>query len=418
MCSCPRSWPLHFCSWLLVSPSTSVPYPLNHILTPPIKPWPQHLCPKRLVSMITSQQNLDLALQIFHYARNFHPGFSRQPKLLLKTFLCIEYFSVQRSVRSLNTFLNALVQNKRYVLVLLVFVNCKKRFSVVPNLFTCNILIKALCNSNNIGGALKLLDEMPAMGMVPNMVTYTIIMGGYVSRGDMVGAKRVFTEILDRGLLPDAFAYTILMVGYIKRGRLADAIKVMDEMDENGIDPNDVTYGVMIEAYCKENKSGKALNLLDDMLEKKYIPSSALCCKVIDVLCNQGKVEDACVLWKRLLKKNCTPDSAITSTIIHWLCKQGKIREARKLFDQFEKGPIPAGLTYNIPIQECVRKGSCVRWSDPVLVSQLVDIPATGLTSPTFLILSGYVVKWQSWDWKPELPDRFGAIAVLMKSIN
>ncbi|PIN13333.1 hypothetical protein CDL12_14038 [Handroanthus impetiginosus] len=47
----------------------------SYTVTPPIKPWPQKLTPKRLCSIITQQQNLDLALQIFHYAGNYHPNF-------------------------------------------------------------------------------------------------------------------------------------------------------------------------------------------------------------------------------------------------------------------------------------------------------------------------------------------------------
>ncbi|XP_059652209.1 pentatricopeptide repeat-containing protein At5g16420, mitochondrial [Cornus florida] len=381
----------------------------SYTVTPPIQPWPQRLYPKRLVSIITRQQNLDLALQIFDHAGKYHPrfqhnydtynaiihklararafepmetliaqlhrsnikcgenlfigvirnyGIASRPKQALRAFLRIKDFvGVQRSVRSFNTLLNALIQNKRYHLVHTLFKNCREKLDIVPNVFTANILIKALCKSNDIDGAFRVLDEMPSMGMIPNVVTYTTILGGYVSRGDMLGARRVFGEILDRGWIPDATTYTILMDGFCKLGRLIDAIKVMDDMEENGVEPNDVTYGVMIEAYCRENKSGEALNLLDDMLEKKYVPSSALCCKVIDALCEQGKVEDACDLWKKLLKKNCTPDNAISSTLIHWLCKKGKIWEARKLFDEFERGSIPSVLTYNTLIAGMCDRG-------------------------------------------------------------
>lgn len=81
----------------------------------------------------------------------------------------------RRSVRSLNTLLNALVQKKRYSLVHLLFKYSNSKFGVVPNVFTCNIMIIALCQKNDVEGARKVLDEMPAMGMVPNVVTYTTI---------------------------------------------------------------------------------------------------------------------------------------------------------------------------------------------------------------------------------------------------
>ncbi|CAI0470074.1 unnamed protein product [Linum tenue] len=367
----------------------------SYTVTPPIKPWPQQLYPKRLVTMITRQQNLDLALQIFDYAGKYHPGFSHnydtyesiiqklsrarafeemealltqlrksdtkcgenlfinvirnyglagKPKLALQTFIRIEDFKVQRSVRSLNTLLNAFVQNKRYDLVHAMFKDCKVKFGVVPNVFTANILINALCKMNDMEAALKVFDEMPAMRMIPNVVSYTTILGGYASKGEMEKARKVLADLLHRGWLPDATTYTILMDGYCRQGRLDDAIKVMDDME---VEPNEVTYGVMIEAFCRDKRAGEAFNLLDDMLQKNFVPSSALCCKVIDVLCEESKVDDACGLWKRMLKKNCMPDNAILSTLIHWLCKLGKVWDARKLFGEFEKGSNPSLLTYN-----------------------------------------------------------------------
>ncbi|XP_008232205.1 PREDICTED: pentatricopeptide repeat-containing protein At5g16420, mitochondrial [Prunus mume] len=394
----------------------------SYTVTPPIQPWPRRLHPKRLISLITREPNLDLALQIFHHASKFHPGFSHnyhtyhailnrlsrsrafhpkidpllsdlsnsgikcsedlfitlirnfgvlgRPKLSFKTFLDIPKLGAQRSAKSLNALLNALVQNHEYGLVHSVFKNCGQRFGVRPNVFTCNILIKALCQKGDVETALKVLDEMPAMGFVPDVVTYTTVLGGYVLRGDMVGAKRVFGEVLDRGWHPDATTYTILMDGFVKQGKLVDAVRVMDEMEENKVGPNEVTYGVMIEAYCKAKKSGEAVNLLNDMLEKRYIPSSALCCKVIDILCHEGKAEDGCELWKRLLKNNCTPDNAISSTVIYWLCKEGKVWEAKKLFNQFKTDLIPSVMTYNMLIAGLCEVGELCEagrlWDDMV----------------------------------------------------
>ncbi|KAH6771118.1 Pentatricopeptide repeat superfamily protein [Perilla frutescens var. hirtella] len=393
----------------------------SYTVTPPIKPWPQKLTTKRLCSIISQQQNLDLAVQIFHYAGNYHPNFhhnyetyhaiihklsrlrafepipallnelhnsrircgenvfitliryyglASKPKEAIKIFLQINDFGVQRSVRSLNTLLNALVQNKKYDTVYLMFKNCRKRFEILPNVFTCNILLKALCKKDDAEGAVKVLDEMPGMGMVPNLVSYTTIMAWYVDCGDMLGAKRMFNELLDRGWLPDATTYTVLMDGFCKLGQFVDATKVMDEMVANGVEPNDVTYGVMIESLCKVKKSGEAVNMISDMLDNNYVPSSALCCRVIDVLCREGKVEEACKLWKLLLVKNCTPDNVILSTLIHWLCKEGKVWEAKKLFDEFERGSIPSVLTYNMLIAGMCDRGELCEagrlWDDMV----------------------------------------------------
>lgn len=352
--------------------------------------------------MLSYHQNLDLALQIFRYAGEHHPGFRHtyqtylaiirrlarsrafsavepllsdlrrsgivchehlfitvirsyglagDPERALRTFVEMERFrGVHRTVRSLNCVLLALVQNEKHEMVKWVFGGCQSRFRVAPNVVTGNILIKAFCEKGDLEGAHKVLDEMPSMGMVPNVVTYTTIVGGFVSRGDMDGAERAFAEILDRGWVPDATAYTILMDGYIKNGRFSDAIRVMDEMEENKVPPNHVTYSVMILAYCKENKPGEALGLFEDMLRtgaNSDAPSPALTCKLIDVLCENGKVEEACFLYKGLLRGRCTADNAIASTLVHWLCKTGKTTEARVLFDELAKGSRPSLLTCN-----------------------------------------------------------------------
>lgn len=394
----------------------------HYSVTPPIQPWPKTLSQKSLISLISRQHDLDLAIQIFEHAGKFEPkyshnystyyfiikklcrarafqhaetllaelknsgiecsesifitviqnyGIASKPRQAIKTFLRMnEFCGVQRSVKSFNSLLNALVQNKEYDLVYGLFKNCLNKFGIVPNVPTCNILLKALCKKNDLKSAFKILDEMPGMGLAPNVVSYTTILGGFVARSDMVGAKRIFDEIHDRGWSPDVTTYTILIDGFCKKGLLIDAIKLMDDMEEKKIDPNEVTYAVIIEAFCKEKKSGEAVNLLNDMLDKRHVPSSTLCSKLIDVLCEQGKVVEACDLWKKLMVKNVSPDNAILSTLIYWLCKEGMIWEARKLFNEFKKGFPPSELTYNMLIAGMCEKGELCEagrlWDDMV----------------------------------------------------
>ncbi|KAL1309799.1 hypothetical protein AAHE18_17G204600 [Arachis hypogaea] len=379
-------------------------------VTPPVHPWPRRLTPKTLASFIFRQHDPNLSLQIFHYALTHHPnsinnhlahhpipfnaiilklsrarhfpqidailcdpritdeqplitvirgyGLAGRPKLALRTFTRIESFGIQSSTKVLNATLNALVQCKRYDLAHFVFKNCMAKFWVVPNVVSCNILLKALCKGNNVDASVRILDEMPAIGVVPNVVSYTTVLGGYALRGDM------------RGWISDATTYTVLVSGFCRQGMFVDAIKVMDEMEENGLEPNEVTYSVMIEAYCKGKKSGEAHNVLDDMLGKNHVPSSALCCRVVDMLCKEWNVENACEVWRKLLRMNCSRDDAVTGTLVHWLCKKGKVIEARKALDEFGGGVVPSLLTYNTLIAGMRERGELCEaarlWDDMV----------------------------------------------------
>ncbi|KAL9228847.1 hypothetical protein vseg_004383 [Gypsophila vaccaria] len=390
--------------------------------TAPIHPWPENLTGNRLETLISRQKDPTLSLQIFHYAAAHHPhlahtsavyaslltrlsrarlfrhvdsllqllrqhsdhlkpseslfctlinhyGLARQPSEAVSVFAQIPNFNCPRTLRSFNCLLNVLVNNRMFDKVYALFKNCRQKFGLMPNLITCNILIKGLCRKYDLGNAQKVLDEMHGLGICPNLVSYTTILDGFVRKGDLVGARRVFEGILERGYRLDATTYTVMIDGYCRVGRLGEAVRVMDEMEAEGVRANGVTYGVVIEAYCREKKGGEAVRLLEDMLEKRVRVSSVLCGKVVDVLCEGGRVEDACEVWRKCLKANkgrvSRVDDGAVSTLVHWLCKEGKVREARRLFDEFEKGEVvPSLLTYNMLIERLCEVGelSEVRW--------------------------------------------------------
>ncbi|CAH9095814.1 unnamed protein product [Cuscuta epithymum] len=48
----------------------------SYTVTPPIQPWPRNLTHKRLISLISCQNDPNMALHIFHHAGKYHPGFS------------------------------------------------------------------------------------------------------------------------------------------------------------------------------------------------------------------------------------------------------------------------------------------------------------------------------------------------------
>ncbi|KAI3517121.1 hypothetical protein L1887_16329 [Cichorium endivia] len=189
--------------------------------------------------------------------RNY--GLAGRPKDALHIFLRINDFGVTKSVRSLNTLLNVLIQNRKYELVHALFRNSQKKFNITPNVFTCNILLKAFCKNGDIEGALKVLDEMPAMGMVPNEVTYTTVLGAYVSRGDMANAKTMFDQILDRGWIPNVFTYNMLIKGFCKGGNAREGVKILEEMLGKRCLPNKSTFSILLVGLCHSGEEDEVM---------------------------------------------------------------------------------------------------------------------------------------------------------------
>ncbi|KAJ3672455.1 hypothetical protein LUZ60_007176 [Juncus effusus] len=370
----------------------------SYTVSPPVKPFPSPLTQSRLIALLRRLPDPSVSYQTFlyslHYVPNFTPSFpvyltlihilassrsyhlvppvlsllrrsgldckeivfvslirsyglASRPVDSLRMFLSIPSYKCRPTVRAFNVLLMSLIRNRKLRFAAKLFQISKSKFGIVPNVSTCNILLKALCGIRDLEAALNVLDEMPTMGIAPNLISYTTIISCHCTRGDMSAAHEWFDEIIKQGFVPDPTFYTVLILGYCNNGYLDQAIKIMDEMELNDVEPNEITYSVVIESCCKERKPGEALNLLDEMLDSNYIPNKSLCCKVIDVLCENGKVEEACEMWKRVLMKNVMHDDAISSTLIYWLCKKGAVFKARKLFDGFEVGFRPSLFTYN-----------------------------------------------------------------------
>lgn len=77
----------------------------SYTVTPPINPWPKDLSHKRLISLISRQHDLKLALQIFHHAGKFHPNFSHN----YQTYqFIIQKLSRARAFQDMETLLDEL----------------------------------------------------------------------------------------------------------------------------------------------------------------------------------------------------------------------------------------------------------------------------------------------------------------------
>ena len=143
---------------------------------------------------------------------------------------------------------------------------------VAPNVYTYNILVRALCGRGHRKEALSILRDMRGAGCGPNVVTYNTLVAAFFRAGEVDGAERLVGMMLEGGLKPNLVTFNSMVNGMCKAGKMEDARKVFDEMMREGLAPDGVSYNTLVGGYCKAGCSHEALSVFAEMTQKGIMP--------------------------------------------------------------------------------------------------------------------------------------------------
>lgn len=80
---------------------------------------------------------------------------------------------------------------------------------LVPNVVTCNKIMKGLCNDKCIGIANDFLSLMTEIGPIPTVVTFSTLMKAYCKETKLKEAFQLYDMMLVIGITPDLVVYSI-----------------------------------------------------------------------------------------------------------------------------------------------------------------------------------------------------------------
>ncbi|KAK4742489.1 hypothetical protein SAY87_000490 [Trapa incisa] len=309
-------------------------------------------------------------------------GRARQPDEAMRTFESIPSFRCQRTVRSFNTLLNALLKCAEYERMMDFFHNMDK--CVYPDACTYNILINACGKVGRLDYARNLFVEMPKRGVFPNVVTfgtliywlcengmleeafrlknemvtdyrvhpnghiYASLIKGVSLVGDLNKAFRLKDEMVRDRIQSDASIYNTLVNALFQAGRKDEVSGLLEEMRENGCGPDTVTYNAMINGLCREKDFGAAYKLLDEMAEKGSRPDVISFNVIIRELCKEGKLNEANDLFEDMPRRGCHPDVVSYRVLFDGLSEGLQFEEAALILDEMLfKGYPPRGSSVN-----------------------------------------------------------------------
>ncbi|KAJ4765213.1 Pentatricopeptide repeat-containing protein [Rhynchospora pubera] len=271
------------------------------------------------------------------------------------------HFGFQLGPSRYNNIMTGLVNSSRVKDAIIFFKDHLVLGQFTPDIWSFNIVLKAMCTLGDMNSALELLDEMRKLGYSPDIVTYNTLVNGLCKANQVNKAYSFLKRLRLKGLVvPNVITFTSVISSYCKLGKMNDARKVFDEMLHSGIKPNRVTYNVLIDGYGKNGDIHSACMMYDRMMHGGCPADIITITSLINGYCMNNQLDQAMRLWNEMGLKGLRPNVYTYSVMIHYLCKLNRLEDAIRFLDELtmREDIVPKAFVYNPVLDGLCRIGN------------------------------------------------------------
>ena len=145
---------------------------------------------------------------------------------------------------------------------------------IVPELESCNQLIRALCDLGRMREAMDVFYDMEDCGIAPDVYIYSTLMDGFGKIGDVSKMEALYAEMRSVKLIePTVNTFHILMDGYARNKRMDDVATTMKVMIQDGFPVSALAYNIWIHGYVRLKQLKQAESVVKEMEEKEDLPN-------------------------------------------------------------------------------------------------------------------------------------------------
>ncbi|XP_031247522.1 pentatricopeptide repeat-containing protein At1g07740, mitochondrial [Pistacia vera] len=261
-----------------------------------------------------------------------HYGKAHLVDKAIELFHKITSFDCVRTLQSLNTLLNVLIDNDRLHDAKEMFGSFHK-MGLRPNSVSFNIMIKGWLKEDNWVEARRVFDKMLERKVQPSVVTYNSLIGFLCRKGDVEKAKGLFEDIVKKGKYPNAVTYALLMEGLCSIGEFKEAKKMMFDMAYRGCKPKLINFGVLMTDLGKRGKIDEAKSLLGEMKKRRFKPDVVIYNILINYLCKEGRTTEAYKVFVEMQVGGCEPNAATYRMMADGFCRVEDFEGGLKVFN-------------------------------------------------------------------------------------
>jgi pentatricopeptide repeat protein len=239
-----------------------------------------------------------------------------------------------KSVRTFDALLSAYVNARDCDAVATTFQQILASHpTIVPNVYSYNILIRALCRKPDLSAALDVIPLMEKCGLTPNEASFSILLNGFYNNGCFSGAEKFWEMMKERNVQPDVRCYNAKLRGLVAQGRIQDAVAVIEAMQKDGPKPDSVSYNELIRGYCKEGKLDEAKKVYDDMVNNKCAPNRGTFHTLVSHSLEAGELDLALNCCHEIFSWRCRVKCSLLKVVVTALVAASRIKEATSIVE-------------------------------------------------------------------------------------
>ncbi|CAO2835964.1 unnamed protein product [Amaranthus hypochondriacus] len=217
------------------------------------------------------------------------------------------------STGALNAICHACEENCELVLVRRIY-SLLRNHKLKPNGETFRSIISLNVRMKDFDGAYAVLKDLGKMNLLPSASMYNAILGGYFREKNMGGMLKVLEEMKDADVKPDSQTFGYLISTCTSE---EDIIKYYEQLKDVGVHATKHIFMALINAYVASGQFSKAKEVvLDKGIPVKNI--NEIKSALVSSLASHGQLSDALKIFEEIKQSGYSLEpKAVISLIEH-----------------------------------------------------------------------------------------------------
>jgi pentatricopeptide repeat protein len=189
---------------------------------------------------------------------------------------------------------------------------------VQMNCVVMTTLMKGFVRSNRLDKAMQLYDSMRATNsqVKPDMITHSMLIKAHCDSHDMGTALKIMEDMLESECTVDDVVFTHLIEGCCQVSNVRLAEKLFQDMKQANIKPSIYTLNGLVKVYGKCSMSDQAIALVQNMEEEYGVkPTVVVFTCLVSGLIRQKKYQQAWSTFQSMRQQN-LQDAQSTQTML------------------------------------------------------------------------------------------------------